>query len=378
MGGHYERDIFRQLEELTVKNEQLKQENQELRREKRQLRKENARLEKRLETLEATMEDRISRAVEAAVAKATAPMLETIAEKDKEILRLKGQLRKDSSNSSKPTSSNGFKKVPNNREKSGRKQGGQAGHKGTKLHIPENLEELVEQGVAEHNIITDVADGEAYVSDWTVDVKVKVVYTEHRRKPGKLPKIEYGPQVKTLAVYLSMEGLIALKRLSQFFEEVTRGLVVASKGTLAAFTHNAAQTITLDEQIQDLLNGRVIHVDETPTKTSERPNEEGKLETSIRTTFSAYIRTYSNKKTTVLIASPRKTEESVIKDNILPQFHGIISQDHETKFYHFGDAHATCGAHLTRELRGLSELYFLPWAEKVRKFFVNMNQCHLV
>ncbi len=74
------------------------------------------------------------------------------------------------------------------------------------------------------------------------------------------------------------------------------------------------------------------------------------------------------------MASPHKTEESVIKDNILPQFHGIISQDHETKFYHFGDAHATCGAHLTRELRGLSELYFLPWAEKVRKFFVNMNK----
>ncbi len=143
MGGHYERDIFRQLEELTVKNERIKQENQELRREKRQLRKENARLEKRLEALEATMEERISRAVEGAVAKATGPMLETIAEKDKEIMRLKGQIKKDSSNSAKPTSSNRFKKVPNNRGKSVRKQGGQAGHKGTKLQIPEKLDELV-------------------------------------------------------------------------------------------------------------------------------------------------------------------------------------------------------------------------------------------
>ncbi len=78
------------------KNEQIKKENQELRRENRQLCKENARLEKRLEALEATMEDRISRAVEATVAKATAPMLEMIAEKDKEIMRLKGQIKKDS------------------------------------------------------------------------------------------------------------------------------------------------------------------------------------------------------------------------------------------------------------------------------------------
>ncbi len=374
MGGHYERDIFRQLEELTEKNEQLKQENQELRRENRQLRKENARLEKRLEILEATMEDRISKAVEAAVAKATAPMLEMIAKKDKEILRLKGQIEKDSSNSSKPTSSNGFKKVPNNREKSGRKQGGRTGHKGTKLKIPENPDELVEQGVAEHSIISDVQDGEAYVSDWIVDIKVRVVYTEHRRRAGKLPKIEYGPEVKTLAVYLSMVGLIALKRLSQFFEEITRGFVVASKGTLASFNHNAAQSITLDEEIQDLLNGRVIHVDETPIKTSERPNEDGELETSTRTTYSVYIRTYSNKKTTVLMAASRKTEKSVINDNILPHFHGIVSQDHETKFYRFGDSHATCGAHLTRELKGLAELYMLPWAEKVRKFFIKMNQ----
>ncbi len=169
MGGHYERDIIRQTEELTAENEKLKRENQRLRRENRQLRAENARLAKRLETIEATMDERISQAVEAAVAKATAPLLEAIAEKDKEILRLKGQIEKDSSNSSKPPSSNGFKKIPNNRERSGKKQGGQTGHKGAKLNIPENLDELVEQGWAEHVVISDVPDGEAYVSDWTVD-----------------------------------------------------------------------------------------------------------------------------------------------------------------------------------------------------------------
>jgi len=226
MGGHYERDIIRQLEELTAEDEDLKRENQRLRRENRQLRAENARLAKRLETIEATIDKRISQAVEAALAKATAPLLEAIAERDKEILRLKGQIEKNSSNSSKPPSSNGFKKIPNNREKSGKKQGGQAGHKGAKLNIPENLDELVEQGWAEHVVISDIPDGEAYVSDWTVDLKVSVVYTEHCRAPGKLPKIEYGPQVKTLAVYLSMVGMIAMKRLSQFFEEMTHGLVV--------------------------------------------------------------------------------------------------------------------------------------------------------
>lgn len=195
MGGHYERDIILQLEELTAENEDLKRENQRLRRENRHLRDENARLAKRLEMIEATTDERISQALEAAVAKATAQLIDEIAEREKEILRLNGRIGKNSSNSSKPPSSNGFKKIPNNRKKSGKKQGGQAGHKGAKLNIPENLDELVEQGWAEHVVISDIPDGEVYVSDWTVDLKVSVVYTEHRRAPGKLPKIEYGPQV---------------------------------------------------------------------------------------------------------------------------------------------------------------------------------------
>ena len=46
-----------------------------------------------------------------------------------EIERLKNNNKKDSNNSSKPTSTNGFKKVNNNREKSNKIQGGQKGHK---------------------------------------------------------------------------------------------------------------------------------------------------------------------------------------------------------------------------------------------------------
>jgi len=150
-------DIFRHLEGLIEENERLHEENKNLRGENRVLRAENKRLHERIETLEATMEERIAKAVEEAVAKATAPLMEMIAEKDKEILRLKAQIDKDSSNSSKPPGSNGFKKIPNNREKSGKKQGGQPGHKGHRLTIPENLDELVAEGKAEHIILSDMS-----------------------------------------------------------------------------------------------------------------------------------------------------------------------------------------------------------------------------
>jgi transposase len=351
----------------------LRRENTKLRAENREIRAENKRLRDRIGVLETQMEERIKKAVEEAVAKAVEPLLLDIAEKDKEILRLKAQLDKDSTNSSKPPGGNGFKKVPNNREKSGKKQGGQRGHKGNRLNIPENLDELVAEGKAEHIVLSDVPEGEAYISDWIVDLKVVTVYTEHRRKAGRPPKIEYGPHLKAIAVYLCVMGLIAYQRLSQFFHEVSYNLITVSKDTLAGFNRSTANGIELGPYISDLLNGRVMNVDETPIKSSERPGAGGLLETSERTTFTAYIRTYSNSRTTVLTVNPHKTAESVIADNILTQFHGIVSQDHEAKFYNFGGLHATCGAHLARDLKGLSELQMLAWADDVRQFFLEMN-----
>jgi hypothetical protein len=57
----------------------------------------------------------------------------------------------------------------------------------------------------------------------------------------------------------------------------------------------------------------------------------------------------------------------------LEQFHGIVSHDHEAKFYGFGTGDATCGAHLLRELKGLRELYNCPWAGEFAAFFKAMN-----
>ena len=69
----------------------------------------------------------------------------------------------------------------------------------------------------------------------------------------------------------------------------------------------------------------------------------------------------------VLTANLNKTERSVVTDNILTQFHGIVAQDHEANFYHFGKEHATCGAYLSWELKGMLELQMLPWAGEVRQ-----------
>jgi hypothetical protein len=112
-----------------------------------------------------------------------------------------------------------------------------------------------------------VPEVEPYVSDWTIDIEVVTVFTECRRKRGKPPKIEYESQVKAIAVYLCVIVLIAVKRLAQFFHEVSHGLIPVSKATLAVFTSDASDNIDLTDNVHNLLNGQVINTDETPIKT---------------------------------------------------------------------------------------------------------------
>ena len=369
MMGRYGNGLYKQLEEQIEKSERLEQEN-------RQLKQEVASLRKMADKLLTDMEDRIDKAV----ARVTASLIIELGQKDEqihrltdEVARLKAQINKDSSNSGKPPSSNGFKKIPNNREPSGRKSGGQKGHKGYSLRIPENLKELVRDGKAQHVIVSQVGEGEAYWSDWIVDIKTTVVYTEIRRAVEEPQTRRLGTTLQALCIWLVYKGLMSLERVSEFVQDITGGLVKPSEDTIQRFAKTAAANIDLSGYEEDLLNGLVMHVDETPIKTTQRPQKDGRLERAKATTLNAYIRCYSNSTTTILTANARKDEEGVRLDNILSRFCGIVVQDDEAKFYKFGIENAACGVHLCRELKGMAELSMITWASRFRSFMLSMN-----
>ena len=72
-------------------------------------------------------------------------LLATISDLQENIKDLKRQLNMDSHNSSKPPSSDGYKKANKNRslrEKTGRKTGGQKGHKGENMKLPHGPDEV--------------------------------------------------------------------------------------------------------------------------------------------------------------------------------------------------------------------------------------------
>lgn len=369
---NYNKEIIKQVEDLTIENIKLKEENKSLRAENRALRQE-------IKTLENSIEEMVNRAIE----KATASLKESIKHleaenerKDKEIMRLKAIIDKDSSNSSKPPSCNGFKKIPNSREKSGKKVGGQKGHDGKTLKIPENLDELVRDGKAEKRIVDYSGGTKKYISQWTVDIVIKTVYTEKRYPIGTVkPCVSYGENIKALSVLLSNDGMIAEGRLSELFKEISGGLITISVATIEKINRQVAKKINTDEIIKDLLNGKVMNVDETFINCTQiLENGEENIKTADKTTFEITIRTYSNETTTLYTINPHKDDEGVIRDGVIPPFCGILAHDHDKKYYKYGKFHATCGAHLSRELKGLSELYNIKWADEFRIFYNGINE----
>jgi transposase len=392
MSTDYSRQLSKEYERATLRIEELENYNRELEHHNRELKRENQQLRNRIVELENTLEERVRKAVDIAVAKTVAPLnariseLEAIVEaKDREILGLKSQLEKNSSNSSKPPSRNGFKPIPNSREPSGHRPGGQHGHKGHGIKLPENLDELVAQGRAKKELVDHTDGAERYKSVWTVDVEVVTTYTEHRYplaadEDVPPPRVVYGDMLKALIIVLSTEGIVSLRRISDFFREVTGGLATPCRATIERIIEEYAARLSpeLEEIRETLLNGKTLHVDETPLRTTEKPeyDETGgqnRLKTSKNATQSAYLRVYSKDKATLFTVNPQKDAKGVERDGILSQFHGIVSHDHETKFYGFGTGDATCGAHLLRELKGLLELYNSPWAGEFAEFLKSMN-----
>ena len=384
MGTNYSKSIMKHVEELTVENERLTADN-------KRLRAENGELRLRINRLEKTMESRIEAAVASAVQRAKVPILAELAVKEEKIVkleaeigRLRAQIDKTSGNLSKPPSQDGFRKIPNSREKSERKSGGQAGHLGRCMALPENLDELVEKGLARIETVDHTGGSDTYVTRHTVDIDFTIVVTEHRYAVGQVPPnhrvpVIYGDKIKALVCLLSVEGFVAMDRISNLISEITSGAISLSEASIEKFMADISDKLDGELEVieTDLLNGHVMNVDEAPMDVAQKSDyssdtpEMRKLE---GTSFTAYIRTHSNERSTLYTVNPQKDAAGCERDGILPQYMGIISQDHEAKFYKYGTGHATCGAHLLRELKGMFELLKIPWAEEMRRFFANINR----
>lgn len=197
-----------------------------------------------------------------------------------EIERLKNNNDKDSSNSGKPSSKDGFKKIIyNSRSKTTKKQGGQCGHKGSTTDVSK-IKQLIDTGAVKHSIVninrTNENQDKPYVTRYVQDIEITSVVKEYRYYPndsGKydIPKeqnnvVTYGNELKVVAMLLVHRVPASMDQSVNFLKAITKDAFDLTKASLVNWSNSLADKLEpfTGEILQALYNANYVHTDESP------------------------------------------------------------------------------------------------------------------
>ncbi len=292
---------------------------------------------------------------------------------------LEDQVSKDSRNSSKPPSGDGFKKRTQSlRSPSGRKSGGQAGHPGSTLEWvdePDEIEQqvietcqgcgasLVERAIVEWQCaqVHDLVPIEIRVKEHQVAVKRCECCGQRNQAAfpvGVTNRVQYGSGLRSWMVYLMDDQLLPSARVQELLSE---GLGCSlSEGTLYEVRQECFELLARVETsiFEALQQAEVAHFDETGLRVN------GKL---------MWLHVASTQALTYYFIHPKRGSEAIEAMDVLPQFEGTSVHDGWRSYALYDCSHALCNAHHLRELRFLVERYQQEWAEQMMTLLVTMK-----
>ena len=290
--------------------------------------------------------------------------LNTIIESlNRQIQELQEKLNKNSRNSSKPPSSDGYAKPsPTSlRQKSGKKRGGQNGHNGTCLSTlcdPDEIEQHM-PGPCHGCPHYEQCKGTACIAESrsVIDAVVKVTITEHQAMSvacplcnqtlrGEFPAnirgpIQYGENLQALTISLNTAGALSINRIHEILSNVFD--IPLSTGAISNIVHRFADKITepVSAIAEKLKAASLAHFDETGTRV------DGKT---------WWVHNASNALLTYLDIDRKRGTAGMDATGILPEFSGIAVHDCWAPYWKYPELkHAICNAHITRELLGIMQ-----------------------
>jgi len=305
----------------------------------------------------------------------------TIDEQAIVIRELMARLNMNSGNSSKPPSSDAFKKPKQKslRVGSGKAPGGQEGHKGHGFKLPEYVDDVVEAAPSTcGGCGTDLRNesGKVESSRYQMDIPEIVMRTVRydkikkncpccgKKNLGEFPEgvdglKQYGPNLKALAVTLVNYGMVSIERTQEILEGVLG--VVISQGTIQNFIYGCAEAVsgTVEEIRKEVTKSYTAHFDETGFRV------EGKL---------AWLHSASTDRLTHITVHGKRGSEGMEAGGVLPEYEGIAVHDCLRAYFKFGCLHALCNAHLLRELVAALENTKQRWAESFIKLLLLIKE----
>ena len=326
---------------------------------------------------------KLYQAGEEAVVVAFEQWVTVINQLEKRVQSLEDQLAKNSQNSSKPPSSDGYGKgKPRSlRQSKGRKVGGQKGHEGHTLKAVAKPDEQVFHGV-ERCQHCQSALGEVACSDYerrqVFDLPpVRLVVTEHCAEIKQCPHcgllnqaafpaevsqpVQYGPRLQAQMVYFNQYHHVPVERTGEILEDLY-GQGVSGATILAASERVAEPIEPVVEAIRKALvvTEKPVHCDETGARVAETLH---------------WIHVASTALLTYLFVSQYRGKKAHAESDILSKRTGtIVHDDYAAYFAYTLLQHATCNAHHLRDLLFIYQRYQQMWAQQLATLLLEIKQ----
>ena len=315
-------------------------------------------------------------------------------EKDQQINALKKQIAKmqsimdnDSSNSGIPTSKTAIGKkkyIPNTREKSGKKIGGQRGHIKHKLEpfADEEITEIVEISPIEcdkcHS--KQIEKLETSVDKQELDYDVKIIKRKnkfvnyhckdcgnkfHATIPNDLKEeIQYGKTVQSLAICLTNEIYTPFNKTVKLINGITNGQINMSESYVTKLQKKAARNVErFVEELKTYIPKQAVYGWDDGIVSINK--KEGVL------------RTYCTDKVALFIGHENKKETGLDEDGILMKTTSqtIVMHDHILHNYNnkYNFDNVECMIHLIRRLRKMKKNTNHDWNDELEKLLTKTN-----
>jgi transposase len=303
---------------------------------------------------------------------------------ERQLKELKGRLALNSTNSSKPPSSDGLAKAapkPKSlRTCTGRRPGGQVGHPGRTLQPVPRPDHVRVHKL--HRCPCGAGHGGSLCRQPVLDYEKRQVFelpqkplevTEHQAEIKRCPvsgrlvtaafpegvsaPAQYGPRFKAQMLYFNNEHFIPYQRLSRVCQDLY-GQPLSEATVAAANQRTYEHLASFEQRLMTLLPQAPVNgCDESGLRVAKTLH---------------WLHVVSNPALTFYGVHPKRGTEAMDDFGILPRCTQWLIHDHWKPYFAYDRClHALCNEHHLRELKFLCEEHQEAWAQQMTTFLLD-------